>query len=121
MGVQSLQIIFDNPTAIFMPGQSVTGRVLVIVDGSVKIRGMRNIFLDYNRNNIFVCVLGIKLKFKGEAKNSWTEQESRRDDSGETQNYSVKYDAEEEYFENKSTLVGGGGELKLLLLLVILI
>jgi len=24
----------------------------------------------------------------------------------------VKYDAEEEYFENKMTLVGGGGKLK---------
>lgn len=55
-----------------------------------------------------LCVLGIKLKFKGEAKVSWTEQESRRNDNGETENYSVKYDAEEEYFENKSILVGGG-------------
>jgi len=50
------------------------------------------------------------LKFRGEAKVSWTEQESRRSDNGETQNYSVKYDAEEEYFENKMTLVGGGGK-----------
>jgi len=50
------------------------------------------------------------LKFRGEAKVSWTEQESRRNDNGETENYSVKYDAEEEYFENKMTLVGGGGK-----------
>lgn len=60
----------------------------------------------------FYCVsIGIKLKFKGEAKISWTEQESRRSDNGETENYSVKYDSEEEYFENKITLVGGGGKL----------
>lgn len=91
MGVQNLQIIFDNPTAVYMPGQTVTGRVLIVVNDSVKIRS-------------------VKLKFKGEAKNSWTEQESRRDDNGETQNYSVKYDADDEYFENKSTLVGGGGD-----------
>lgn len=57
-------------------------------------------------------VIGIKLKFRGEAKVSWTEQESRRSDNGETENYSVKYDAEEEYFENKMTLVGGGGKWK---------
>lgn len=63
---------------------------------------------------IFYCVFtGIKLKFKGEAKISWTEQESRRNDNGETENYSVKYDSEEEYFENKITLVGGGGRLKI--------
>lgn len=52
------------------------------------------------------------MKFRGEAQVSWTEQESRRSDNGETENYSVKYDAEEEYFENKMTLVGGGGILK---------
>lgn len=94
MGVTNLQIIFDNPTAVFMPGQSVTGQVLITTSSSVKIRS-------------------IKLKFRGEAQVSWTEQESRRSDNGETENYSVKYDAEEEYFENKMTLVGGGGESKL--------
>jgi len=52
------------------------------------------------------------MKFKGEAENSWTEEESRRDDNGETHNYTVKYEADEEYFENKNTLVGGGGEKK---------
>lgn len=56
-----------------------------------------------------ICI-GIKLKFRGETKVSWTEQESRRSDNGETENYSVKYDADEEYFENKITLVGGGGK-----------
>ncbi|VVC26826.1 Arrestin-like, N-terminal,Immunoglobulin E-set,Arrestin C-terminal-like domain [Cinara cedri] len=94
MGVQNLQIIFDNPTSVFMPGQSVTGRVLIAVGGSVKIRN-------------------VKLKCKGEAEVSWTEQESRSNDNGQTENYSVKYDATEEYFENKITLVGGGGESKL--------
>lgn len=38
MGVQNLQIIFDNPTSVFMPGQSITGRVLIAVGDSVKIR-----------------------------------------------------------------------------------
>jgi len=39
MGVTSLQIIFDNPTAVFMPGQALTGRVLVATSSTVKIRG----------------------------------------------------------------------------------
>lgn len=112
MGIQSVQIIFDNPTGKFMPGQTITGRVLIgVSSSSVKIRS-RWIYtfvmcIAWNLSPKFV--LGIKLKFKGEAKVSWTEQESRRNDNGETENYSVKYDADEEYFENKSTLVGGGG------------
>lgn len=123
MGVQNLQIIFDNPTAVYAPGQTVTGRVLIVVNDSVKIRST---YRARQRWRLHVCVriafyalsraLGVKLKFKGEAKNSWTEQESRRNDNGETENYSVKYDAEDEYFENKSTLVGGGSEWKSFLL-----
>lgn len=38
MGVQNVQIIFDSPTAVFMPGQTVAGRVLVANSGQVKIR-----------------------------------------------------------------------------------
>jgi len=38
MGVTNLQIIFDNPTDVFMPGQSITGRVLITTSSSVKIR-----------------------------------------------------------------------------------
>lgn len=114
MGVQSLQVIYDSPTAVFMPGQTVSGRILIGVSSKVKIRSMYCILLtDTIIILVLKClpyILGVKLKVKGEAKNSWTEQESRRDDNGETQNYSVKYDAEEEYFENKSTIIGGGGE-----------
>lgn len=40
MGVQNLQIIFDSPAAVFMPGQVITGRVLVATSSSVKIRSM---------------------------------------------------------------------------------
>lgn len=38
MGVQNLQIIFDNPTAVFTPSQTITGRVLIATSSSVKIR-----------------------------------------------------------------------------------
>lgn len=40
MGIQNLQIIFDNSTAIFMPGQMITGRVLIAISDSVKIRSL---------------------------------------------------------------------------------
>ncbi|XP_050542936.1 arrestin domain-containing protein 3-like isoform X2 [Daktulosphaira vitifoliae] len=94
MGVKSFQIIYDNPTAVYMPGQTVSGRVLVVTNESVKIRS-------------------IKMKIKGEASVKWVEEETRRNDNGETHNYTEDYTAEEEYFENKFTLVGGGGETRL--------
>jgi len=38
MGVNNLQIIFDNPSAVFIPGEIITGRILIIVSDSVKIK-----------------------------------------------------------------------------------
>lgn len=38
MGINNLQIIFDNPTAVFIPGEIITGKVLIIVNNSVKIK-----------------------------------------------------------------------------------
>jgi len=38
MGVNNLQIIFDNPTAVFIPGEIITGRVLINVSDSIKIK-----------------------------------------------------------------------------------
>jgi len=38
MGVNNLQIIFDNPTAVFTPGEIITGRVLIVISDSVKIK-----------------------------------------------------------------------------------
>jgi len=38
MDVHNIQIIFDDPTAVFMPGQTITGRVLIEISRSVKIK-----------------------------------------------------------------------------------
>jgi len=38
MGIDNLQIILDNPTAVFIPGEIIIGRVLIIVSNSVKIK-----------------------------------------------------------------------------------
>jgi len=38
MGVQNVHIIFDDPTAVFTPGQIITGRVLIVISSSVKIK-----------------------------------------------------------------------------------
>lgn len=42
MSVQNLQIIFDNPTAIFIPGDIITGRVLIVISNAVKIKSGLN-------------------------------------------------------------------------------
>lgn len=38
MGIKNLQIILDNATAIFAPGDLVNGRVLILVGNPVKIK-----------------------------------------------------------------------------------
>ncbi|XP_026817896.1 arrestin domain-containing protein 3-like [Rhopalosiphum maidis] len=94
MGMQDIQIIFDDPTAVFKPGQTITGRVLIQTSSSVKIKS-------------------IKLKFRGEANVRWTETRSRKNKDGESENHLVSYSAREEYFKNKIFLVGAKGESQL--------
>lgn len=38
MGVTNLQIIFDNPTAVFRPGETITGRVVIVANNSKKFK-----------------------------------------------------------------------------------
>ncbi|CAI6347107.1 unnamed protein product [Macrosiphum euphorbiae] len=98
MGVENVQIIFDDPTAVFTPGQTITGRVLIVISSSVKIKN-------------------IKLKFRGEANVRWTETKSRTRtqtrNNNRGENHSVSYHAREEYFKNKFFLVGAKGESQL--------
>jgi len=42
MDIQNLQILFDNPSAIFIPGDTITGRVLIDVSNTVKIKSKIN-------------------------------------------------------------------------------
>ncbi|CAH1723996.1 unnamed protein product [Aphis gossypii] len=94
MGVHNIQIIFDDPTAVFTPGQTITGRVLIEISRSVKIKN-------------------IKLKFLGVANVDWSETESRTNSDGQSENHSVSYTAREEYLKSKMFLVGEKGEFQL--------
>lgn len=42
MSIDNLQIIFDNPIAVFIPGEIITGRVLIVVSNSIKIKSRYN-------------------------------------------------------------------------------
>ncbi|XP_060877415.1 arrestin domain-containing protein 3-like [Metopolophium dirhodum] len=104
MGIDNLQIIFDNPTAVFIPGEIITGRVLIIVSNSVKIKK-------------------VKLKFRGEGNVLWREHNlmTRRNSKNGSRRHSLthnktkteRYTAKEEYFNHKIILVGGEGKLLL--------
>lgn len=94
MGVHNIQIIFDDPTAVFTPGQTITGRVLIEISRSMKIKN-------------------IKLKFLGVANVDWSETESRTNSDGRSENHSVSYSAREEYLKTKMFLVGEKGEFQL--------
>ncbi|XP_050538847.1 arrestin domain-containing protein 3-like isoform X2 [Daktulosphaira vitifoliae] len=87
MGVKSFQIIYDKSTAIFMPGQSVSGKVLLVTNKTIKIRS-------------------IKMTIKGRASVSWHEKQIL----AKSTKY---YTAKEEYFKNQFTLFGDNGEVDL--------
>lgn len=57
MGVKNVQIIFDNPRAVFMPFETVTGRVIITVKSSAKIKSRYYIPTDYANK----CILVLKI------------------------------------------------------------
>ncbi|XP_014254041.1 arrestin domain-containing protein 3-like [Cimex lectularius] len=93
--MSNVRIVFDSPTNSYYAGTTVTGRVIVNFDKPKKARGL-------------------KVKITGEAKVSWVGTESYRKDDGQTEDRSVSYHAEEEYFSNKYYLLGGAsGEIEI--------
>ena len=48
MGLKEFKILFDNPWKTYYPGQTVTGRIILVLDSTKKIRGLYNIFLKFN-------------------------------------------------------------------------
>lgn len=88
MGLKHFQIVFDNPTGTYYCGQTVTGRVLLGLNSPKKIRG-------------------IEIKFKGEANVAWTETESSRRDDGTTEEHTINFRGNEQYFCIGYYLVGG--------------
>lgn len=109
MGIESFQIIYDNSSAIFMPGQSLSGKVIIVVKKSTKVRSKLIILVKKLCCNIFCEYLiiyqffkGIKMTIKGRASVSWSKKELTK--------YHYKYyRAKEEYFNNQLTLVGDKG------------
>ncbi|XP_003245917.1 arrestin domain-containing protein 3-like [Acyrthosiphon pisum] len=95
MSVENVQIVFDDPTAVFTPGQTITGRVLIgISKSSVKVKY-------------------IKLKFRGEANVRWYEMRSKTRTLPASSHY---FTSKEEYFKNVKNnffLVGAKGESQL--------
>nr|XP_022901266.1 arrestin domain-containing protein 17-like [Onthophagus taurus] len=88
MGLKEFNITFDNPYRTYYVGQTVTGRLEVVLDSPKKIRG-------------------ILLKFKGEAKVRWTEHESRTNQEGKSETQSVSMTGDEEYFKTQYYCFGG--------------
>lgn len=122
MVVQNLLIIFDNLTSVFTPDQTITERVLIAVGDSVKIRSM-GIYINYMCmwfiiiSNFTICY---KLKFKGDARVSWTEKESRKNKNEESEKCHVKYHIDKTYFYYNSILVNSGVKWTMIFILNIM-
>lgn len=91
----SLSIFFDRPLATYFAGETVSGRAVVKLDKSKKLRA-------------------IVITFKGQANVRWTERETRSRPSHRhghrrthTDSRSVSYTSSETYFETTHIFVGG--------------
>ena len=63
-----------------------------------------------SNNYTFECIVGITVKFKGEAECRWSESRTVSTD-GNSQTESTHYRGYEKYFTNNETVFGGTGEL----------
>ncbi|CAI6363912.1 unnamed protein product [Macrosiphum euphorbiae] len=93
MSVENVQIIFDEPTAVFTPGQTISGRVSIVISNS-------SLNIKY-----------IQLKFLGEASVSWYERrnEVRYRSRRGRRSFNRYFTSKEDYFKNiknKFFLVG---------------
>ncbi|KYN02385.1 PREDICTED: arrestin domain-containing protein 17 [Cyphomyrmex costatus] len=96
MGLKDFRIAVDNQWNTYYPGQAVTGNVIVVLDSTKKIRGIR-------------------VKIKGEANTCWATEKKEMDERGEYRDETQTVTAHEEYFETKYYLVGSasGGEIEI--------
>ena len=63
-----------------------------------------------SNNYTFECIVGITVKFKGEAECKWTETRTLSR-NGRSETVYIDYRGYEKYFENSNTVFGGTGEL----------
>ncbi|KAI4477956.1 hypothetical protein M0804_012436 [Polistes exclamans] len=97
MGLKKFDITFDNnPWKIYYPRQTVSGNIVLVIDGVKKIRG--------------ICV-----KVKGEANTYWTTDKETLDNTGNYRDENATFSAHEEYFQTKYYLVGSasGNEIEI--------
>ncbi|KAJ8674402.1 hypothetical protein QAD02_005664 [Eretmocerus hayati] len=96
MGLKEFKILFDNPYAAYNSGQTITGRVILTLESTKKIRG-------------------IKLKVKGEADTYWSTDRQELNNEGRYVNETDVVTAHEEYFDASFYLIGSasGGEIEL--------
>lgn len=86
--MKEFRIEFDSPTRAYYAGQLVSGRAILNLDKPKKVRA-------------------IIVQFHGEAKVSWTDQESVRKNTGDTVTENVQVFGTEEYYNFKYNLLGG--------------
>ncbi|XP_063990814.1 arrestin domain-containing protein 17 isoform X2 [Diachasmimorpha longicaudata] len=87
MGLKEFRILFDNPWSTYSPGQTVTGRILVVVDSVKKIRGI----------NVII---------KGEANTCWATDRQELNHEGRYEKESETVTGHEEYFSMQSYVIG---------------
>ena len=109
MSKGKFNVDLDNPSAVYLPGQVVNGRVLLHLDTAETVRGELNNFKHfYDRQHAadsFDNVAAISVECVGKCEVQWSESESVGRDTR-----TVYYQASENYFQQSILLFGSSGE-----------
>ncbi|XP_012282075.1 arrestin domain-containing protein 17 [Orussus abietinus] len=91
MGLKDFKIVFDNPWNTYYGGQTVTGRIVVVLDSPKRIRN-------------------IHVKIVGQANTCWSSDKQEQNNEGRYENETQTVSAHEEYFSMKYYVVGSASD-----------
>ncbi|XP_015601478.1 arrestin domain-containing protein 17 [Cephus cinctus] len=96
MALKDFKILFDNPWSTYYSGQTVTGRILLLLDRPKKLRG-------------------INVKAKGVANTCWSSDKQELNNEGRYENETQTVTGHEEYFNIQYYVLGSfaGSEIEL--------
>ncbi|XP_014615980.1 PREDICTED: arrestin domain-containing protein 2-like [Polistes canadensis] len=86
MSPRTFIVKFDRPSATYIPGENITGCVIIVLDERKSVRDLR-------------------IYFKGEARVHWTTTETEEDLNGNRSSKTVHHTATEKYFSIEQTLL----------------
>ncbi|CAH0380473.1 unnamed protein product [Bemisia tabaci] len=94
MGLESFKVVFDSPTSAYYAGQAVSGKIVLSLNKSKKVRAL-------------------KVSFIGKAETRFQHEKTETQPNGESRNFMDDVTGEEMFFEYHYNILGGSGEVEI--------